>query len=866
MVTQMIKSSSFSAQLLSLAAQLKPGQLLTHPVEMLTYEVDAALDRACPDGVVFPQSTEEVALIVRWAAQQGIPLVGRGAGTGLSGGAVAERGGLIVEFSRMKRILEFDQAGRRVVVEPGVVNLHLDEYVRRQGLYYPPDPASGRSATIGGNIAENAGGPHCFKYGVTTNYLTGLEVVLADGRTLLLGGQALDYPEYDFIALMTGSEGTLGLITKVFARLLRYPPAVKTMMAAFDTVEDAGRAVSAVIAGGLVPATLEMMDQKMMRIIEDYAHAGLPIQAGAALIVEVDGYAESLDPQAEEVIAILQANKAWDLRVAQSAEERDRIWYGRKSAAGAMARLSPSYYLLDGTVPRSKLAETLNAISVVCAGQELRVAYVFHAGDGNLHPFILIDDPADPVLMGRIFAAGQHIMQICVDQQGSITGEHGVGLEKRRFMPLMFNAAELSAMWDVKQVFDPAGMMNPGKIFPEGDMGNDAPGGLEPRSAVETADILRQAAREQKTVNLRGGGTKSNWLPAADWTLSTATLKGITHCAVEDLYVTVGAGTPLTDLQAELAAFGMWTPLISPWSRSTLGGILSTNFNAPLRMRYGGLRDLLLEVRAVLPDGRIIHAGRPVVKNVAGYDLPRLFAGAFGTLGLVTEMTLKLAPLPRARASLLAAFDNLAMGLDIGTRLLRMCVNASTLAVCKGLSELGKESYFLIYTVEGTREDVDTELAEARRWLDASGASNLRLEESLAGSETWASWIQSGAPRPGLLDIRQPLARLGVAPKNLPALLIGTEAVIEPASFFADLSSGLLYTLGEIDLPTLRQTALRMGGYAILLAAPQESENLSTRFDGFDAWGYIPDSLEMMRRLKARWDPHAVLNRGAFLV
>jgi D-lactate dehydrogenase (cytochrome) len=282
---------------------LAPIQVVADPIELITYEMDAAFDRGAPDAVVFPRTTDDVVRIVKWAADHGIPLVARGAGTGLSGGAVAERGGVIVAFSRMNRMLELDEAGRSVVVEPGLVNLVLDELVKTKGLCYPPDPASGRTATIGGNVAENAGGPHCFKYGVTTNYITGLELVLADNRVIHLGGRALDYPEYDLTGVVTGSEGTLGLVTRIEARLLRNVPAIKTLMVSFDSVEEAGVAVSAIIARGLVPTTMELMDRKIMRIIEDYAHAGLPVEDGAALIIEADGYPESVSPQIEEIAA-----------------------------------------------------------------------------------------------------------------------------------------------------------------------------------------------------------------------------------------------------------------------------------------------------------------------------------------------------------------------------------------------------------------------------------------------------------------------------------------------------------------------------------------------------------------------------------
>ncbi|MEW5719482.1 MAG: FAD-linked oxidase C-terminal domain-containing protein, partial [Chloroflexota bacterium] len=444
-----------NTKLSSLTQLFTNKQLLTHRVELLTYDGDASLDKGMPDSVVMARNVDDVIKAVKWASENNTPIIARGAGTGLSGGAVAEHGGVIVGFAQMKRIVEFDEVGRSVVVEPGVVNLALDEFVKTKGLYFPPDPASGRTATIGGNIAENAGGPHCFKYGVTTNYLTGLTVVLANGRVIRLGGRALDYPEYDLLGLVTGCEGTLGIVTQASARLLRNTLAIKTMMASFDSVEQAGKAVSAIIARGLVPATMEMMDQKMMQIIEDFAHAGLPIHAGAALIIEADGYPESVTPQIEEIAMILRDNAGRDLRIAQTAEERDLIWYGRKSAAGAMARLSPAYYLLDGTVPRSKLAATLAGVNKLCDENGFRVGYVFHAGDGNLHPFILITDPKDAELMKRIHATGRKIMQLCVEMGGSITGEHGVGIEKREFMPLMYTPDELAAMWDVKEIFDP---------------------------------------------------------------------------------------------------------------------------------------------------------------------------------------------------------------------------------------------------------------------------------------------------------------------------------------------------------------------------------------------------------------------------
>jgi D-lactate dehydrogenase (cytochrome) len=834
----------------SLAALLTPQQVVTNRVALMTYERDASLDRGQPDAAVFVRSTTDVVKVVRWAGERGVPVVARGAGTGLSGGAVAERGGIILGFSRMNKIIEFDAAGRSVVVEPGVVNLVLDEFVKAQGLYYPPDPASGRTATTGGNIAENAGGPHCFKYGVTTNYITGLEVVLADGQVVRTGGRAFDYPELDLTGLLTGNEGTLGIITEASARLLRNTLAIKTALASFDSVEEAGEAVSAVIAAGLVPATMEMMDQKIMRILEDYAHAGLPVEAGAALIIEADGYPESVTPQMDEIAEILRRYGAREIRIAQTAEERDRIWYGRKSAAGAMARLAPAYYLVDGTVPRSQLAATLAEINAVVEANNFRVGYVFHAGDGNLHPFILIDDPRDEDLMRRILAVGHTVMKICVGKGGSVTGEHGVGSEKRQYMPLMYSADELDVMLEIKDVFDPRNLLNPGKVFPQElpqRVQRGAPEArpamlAEPVNAEQAAEAIRGWTAEGKTIRIAGGGTKSKGLPPAEATLRTSGLCGLHDYALKDLFVTVGAGTPLDQLQAELARDKMWVPLVSPWPGSTVGGIVSASFNAPLRMRYGNIRDVVLAASVALADGRPIRAGRPVVKNVAGYDVAKLFVGSYGSLGLLTDVSLKLAPLPRARASLIVPFDMAAAAMKCGQQLLRVCLVASALLVCKGCNIEGVcAPYTLVYTAEGVAEDVKAELAQARAALEACNAPRPVEAPGFSGSEVWAAWTASATD----------LARTGAPVKELSALVGELAAQLGAAEWLADVASGILYTSGA-SLDALRRAAVTRDGYAVGLSGQA------------DPWGYTPSALPLMRGLKARWDPHGLFNPGAF--
>lgn len=838
-----ISASPFDA----LAQLLSEGQVITHPIELIPYERDGTLVRGRPQAVVLPHSLDDVVRVVRWAAEQRIPLVARGAGTGLSGGAVAEEGGVILSFARMKQILALDREGALVIAQPGVTNQTLDETVKKLGLYFPPDPSSGRSATLGGNIAENSGGPHCFKYGVTTNYINGLEVVLHDGQVLRLGGAAVDYPGYDFISLFTGSEGTLGLITAATLRLMRNPPAVKTMMAAFDSVEEAGNAVSAVIARGLMPATMEMMDQKMMRIIEDYVHAGLPVNAGAALIIEVDGYPESVSPQIEQVAVILREYDAHDLRIAQTAEERDLIWYGRKSAAGAVARLAPAYYLLDGTVPRSKLAATLAEVNRLCDENDLRVGYVFHAGDGNLHPFILIPNPQDAALMQRIHATGHKIMELCVQMGGSITGEHGVGSEKREFMPLMYTADELAVMREIKDLFDPHQLLNPGKIFPTTMPTPSAPPPLDtaPASPFAPSDA-EQAARAIRAWRAQGQRiqvTSDGVVRDDAMILSTKNLRGIMNYSLDDLYVTVKAGTPLGDLQAELARERMWVPLVAPSEQITVGSIIATNLNAPLRMRYGGVRDLLLAAHVVLPDGRLIWAGRPVVKNVAGYDLPKLFVGSYGTLGLIVDATLKLMPLPHSRATLLIPVDDVEQGVRLGTRLARVALVASGVLLCSNYPVTDvRAPHTLVYTAEGMHEDVEAELAQVRALVQSDKVHPLAQLDSPSANQIWASFLQSTDDTL--------IVRAGVAPKDLPTLI--KWLAVDRTTWLADWANGMLYTR-DIPIETIRPLALKLGGYAIVL-----NGNAS------DVWGYTPASLEWMRALKRRWDPEGIFNAGAF--
>ncbi len=856
----------------SLESVLGKAQLTTQPVELVTYEIDAGLDGGAPDAVVFPRSAEDVVCLVQWANEHNIPLIARGAGTGSSGGAVADRGGIIVEFSRMNRLLELDTQGRSAVVEPGILNLQLDELVKQQDLYYPPDPASQRACSIGGNVAENAGGPHCFKYGVTTNYIAGLQVVLADGRAVRIGGRAVDYPEYDLLGLIVGSEGTLALFTSITVRLVHNPPSIKTMMAVFDSLEQAGEAVSAVIAAGLVPATMEMMDQKITRIVEDYAAAGLPTDAAAVLIVEVDGYPSGLAEQIEEVADILQAHGGRDLRIAQSAEEREQIWYARKSASGAMSRLAPNRYVVDITVPRSRLAETLREVNEICDGYDLRAGHVFHAGDGNLHPLILITNPEDRHLIETIHRAAGEMIEVSVRKDGSLTGEHGIGIEKREFMPLMYSGAELAAMWDIKQVFDPRSLFNPGKMFPS-QMPERAKSPCDgrvldtiftPTTMEEAAQGLVALSAAHRRVRICGQSPPPTSPPynrgEENVWLSTTALSGIKTYAPDDLYVIVGAGTPLAELQTFLASDQKQVPLTSPWPAATIGGIVAANVNAPLRMRYGSIRDLVLAMSVVLADGRQIRAGRPVVKNVAGYDLPKVFVGSQGTLGLIADVTLKLTPLPRVRRTVRVLVDDLARGLVWAEQISSLALVASAIVVGKPRKSNIASPYLLTYTAEGIPEDVETELEQVREVLRANGAPSLVQVEAPSGTELWADLLGDHSDK--ALQVR-----IGIPPKDLAAYVQAQAASLETGAFLADRANGLVYAISAPDSPdaarawlgALRHPALEAGGYAVVMNAPDRLCN------ALDLCGYRPETLDLMRSLKARWDPAHILSSDLFL-
>ena len=439
--------------------------LLVEKEDVIVYEQDGSIFQVMPEIVVLPGDVEQVAAVIKAAKRANVPIVPRGSGTGLAGGAVPAEGGIILSLARLNRILKIDLENRIAVVEPGVINLDVTKAVAKDGYFYAPDPSSQAACSIGGNVANNSGGPHTLAYGVTTNHVLGLEVVLDDGAIVWLGGEAPDTPGYDLCGVFVGSEGTMGIVTKVIVRLMRARESVRTLLAIFDQMDGATQTVVDITAAGIIPAALEIMDRTTIEAVERGAPVGFPRDAEAVLIVEIEGTAEHTERAIKLAREICQRDGAREVKLAADEAERQRLWKGRKGAFGAMGALAPNYYVQDGVVPRSQLPEMMKRVAAISKQFNLRIANVFHAGDGNLHPNILFD-MRNPGELDRVIEAGAATLRACIELGGSITGEHGVGLEKKAYIGLLFSEADLEAMSRVRRAFDPDGRFNPAKLFP----------------------------------------------------------------------------------------------------------------------------------------------------------------------------------------------------------------------------------------------------------------------------------------------------------------------------------------------------------------------------------------------------------------
>jgi D-lactate dehydrogenase (cytochrome) len=616
-----------------------------------------------------------------------------------------------------------------------------------------------------------------------------------------------------------------------------------TMMAAFDSVDLACSAVSAIIADGIVPATLELMDRKMMEILEDYTHAGLPVEAGAALIIEVDGHQAGLQPQIDRITSIIARFNAFGLRCTQDEEERAAIWLARKSVAGALARLAPASLAVDPTVPRSLLGEALRRMAKICEERKVPTYYVSHAGDGNLHPQILIADADDEKLMDHILETGRLIMQEAVRLGGTISGEHGVGVEKRELMNFIYRPDELAAMREIKAVFDPEEQFNPGKVFPTTAPEPD----LMPQRRIlpavqDIADRIRAAAESSPPGRVVIVGTPAPESPAsaAEICLSSRALDGVLSFVADDMYVVAGAGTRLANLAGFLETKNRILPLVSPWEETTLGGLVAANLNGPLRARYGGIKDLLLSMEVVLPDGRVVEAGRPLVKNVAGYDLPRLFVGSFGSLGMITSVTFKVLAPPKARFTCAIPVADPGEAIRVGLALYRQAITASAIL---WIRENAASQGSLICTFEGQPEEIEIEKELLNRLAAASRLTAAAPVPGEDGSSLWAAWVRSACQN-------GPLTKYGVAPGDLPVLLSDLAGKSASGTVLIDIANGCLYLDGDDDA-RLAALALERGGYAMDISkTPPDRDRIFKDQSG----------TRLLSALKQRWDPSGSFN------
>lgn len=874
----------------SLRAVVGRAAVLDDPEELLVYECDGLpYHKHRPRAVVFPQSTEETAATIRVLARFGIPFTPRGAGTGLSGGALALNHGVVIELARMRRILAIDQENLVARVQTGVINLQVSRAVAHLGLHYIPDPSSQPTCSIGGNIAENAGGIHCLKYGTTTDHVLAARVVLASGEVVDLHSAEAGATGYDLLGVFIGSEGTFGIATEATLRLTPLPPAIRTLLAEFAEVDDASHAVSAIIAAGVMPAALEMMDREIIRAIEASVFAaGLPPDAGAALLIELDGMEAGIDEQAEQVNSICIKFGARSCRLARDEHERKKLWAARKGAFGAVGRIAPDSMIQDAVVPRSRLPEVLRESYAIAQKYGLILANVFHAGDGNLHPLICFDSrSADEVR--RVKEAGRELMEVCVRAGGSITGEHGVGLDKRDYLPLIFSEADMEAMLRVRAAFDPSGLCNPGKIIPmlrgcgEGRAVAMTPNGgsgsgtaepigapanspaelnavallgeksrpagavssssaagssfdrniaqrqlgnvvgeanvtsaditasltVSPASAAEISEVMKLAASERWTVEPAGAGAnlKTPNGKRANLVVSTLRLHQVLDHEPADLITTTQTGVRLARLNAELAAGGQWLPLDPPGgSNATIGGVVATGLGGAQSFGYGPPRRHVVGMQVVLADGSVIRVGGRVVKNVAGYDLCKLFTGSRGTLGVIVTVNFKLRPRPEREATVIASGTTEALLSTarqiLQTRLFPVALELLSPALAETLNLAGNGQKVLLARFAGGTKTVEYQLAQALSLTRTFSCDNgsVELQDQRLWAEVAVGPVEQGYPGQQLVVSPEKLASFGQS-------LFNEVDNVRPSLWQIGLADRRmrLFTRGESDAQFLQQ-------------------------------------------------------------
>ena len=638
-----------------LQAIVPPERVLHTAAQRTPFESDGLTAfRERPGAVVLVDSTDEVVAAVRWCRETGTPCMARGSGTSLSGGAVPIPGGVVLALNRLNRVLDIRPADRLCRVEPGVINLNVSKAVAAHGLYYAPDPSSQPICTIGGNVAFNSGGAHCLKYGMTSNHVLGMKVVLPDGTVEELGRDSLEGVGPDLPGLFVGSEGRFGIALEVTLRLLPLVPAYRTVLAAYHSLGAAGEAVAAIVASGLLPGAIEIMDSLSIEAAEVSVRPGYP-KAAAILIVELEGEPVQVEAEMSQLETILRESGSHEIRPARTEAERQLIWKGRKSAFSAVGRLSPDFIVQDGVVPRTRLGEALEFIDRLSARYGIRVANVFHAGDGNLHPLILYDG-REPGALHRAEELAGEILTMCIDMGGSITGEHGVGREKLAYLPHMYTGADLALLHDLRKAVDPGILANRGKMLtddlPAGHAASEpvAPPAQWPAAIRAKVQALRECIRGHDRVTIRGAGSKAVHAPDGQaGILDAGSLTGVLEYNPAEFTITAFAGSRVADIQNLLAAEGQYLPFDPPQAdNATLGGTIACALGGEGRWRYGGVRDFVLGLHFLDGRGELLYSGSRVVKNAAGFDLPKLMTGSLGSLALIVEATFKVFPSPEA--------------------------------------------------------------------------------------------------------------------------------------------------------------------------------------------------------------------------
>jgi len=837
---------------------LSPNGVSAGAVASEVYSYDASTALGAPDAVVFPVDTAETAAVVVAAGRAGAACTPRGFGTNLTGGSVAPRGGIVVCTSRMNRILSIEPGRRCAIAQPGVTNLELQDAAAQHGFFFAPDPASQKVATLGGNVGENSGGPHCLKYGVTTNHVLGMEVVLPGGEVARFGGPALDPPGYDLRGLLMGSEGTLGIVTELALRILPKPESVVTLLAIYDSVADAAASVSGIIAEGIVPATLEMMDQLVINAVEDSAPCGYPRDAAAVLIIEVEGPAAGLKSQAQRIQRVCSTHGCRDIREAQNDAERDQLWAGRRGAFGAIARVAPNYHVADCTVPRTALPEALDRVAEISKASGFQCGNVFHAGDGNLHPLLLFD-ARDEGQTHRVHEAAYEIMQACVHLGGTITGEHGVGLEKIDAMKMVFSDDDLHFQQTLCHAVDPDDLFNPGKVLASVDEAepSEAPcpppeAALRPCDEAEACEMVRAAFANRTALLPLGSGRRArSFGNASERTLlplHSAGLAGVIEYDAANQVATFGAGTALAAAQEVLSEHNQWLPLRPRFPRgATLGGVVALRACGPERLAYGGPRDRLLGLRFVSGQGRAIHAGGKVVKNVAGYDMTRLLTGSAGTLGFLTQVTFRVATIPDARRVVR------------GTGSLEQCATAADLLLCSKLEpafvaaapestgwalSVGFEGQDV--TVQAQADTCTSVLVDAG--VAAGGPIDYPILEGVHG-ERFGIIFDS----PFVVRVDLPLGAAAGFASGAADLLRGTNVLVD---FGCGRVTAGVDGLSDGDWAQVCALAGELGGHAIL---EQTLDEFKAQHDVF---GPARPEWELMHKLKAALDPRDIFAPG----